>query len=115
VYPQSRDNGTRGPRRRAAATEAYPAGPAGEIFTNLAGGPLAWTLFRSRMWRPSLVRAGVPGKVVELRPYKYRASWPDRTGVESSKEFTTHREAVRHVASQAAGGSACSSVRRSRG
>jgi integrase len=84
--------------------EAYPPGPAGEIFTNLAGGPVRRTLFRSRIWRPSLVRAGLLGKVVETGPYRYRATWPDRAGVEWSAEFTTERDAVAHVANHAAGG-----------
>jgi integrase len=84
--------------------DAYPAGPAGEIFTNLAGGPLRRTLFRSRVWRPSLVCAGLLGKVIETGPYRYKASWHDKTGLEWSKEFTTERDAVRHVANHAAGG-----------
>jgi integrase len=84
--------------------DAYPAGPAGEIFTNLAGGPLRRTQFRSRVWRPALVRAGLLGKVVEVGPYKYRATWADRVGVEWSAEFTTERDAVAHVANRAAGG-----------
>jgi integrase len=84
--------------------EAYPAGPSGEIFTNIAGGPLRRTLFRSRVWRPALVWAGLLGKIVEVGPYKYRASWSDAAGVEWSKEFTTYRDAVAHVARCAAGG-----------
>ena len=38
-----------------------PPGPVGEVFTNAAGGPLQRTLFRSRVWRPALVRAGLLG------------------------------------------------------
>jgi integrase len=84
--------------------DAYPAGPAGEVFTNLAGGPLRRTLFRSRVWRPALVRAGLLGKVIEVGPYKYRASGLDRSGTEWSMEFTTEREATRYVVTHAAGG-----------
>jgi hypothetical protein len=60
----------------------FPPGPLGEVFTNVAGGPLRRTLFRSRLWRPALVRAGLLGKVVEIGEYKYRATWPDVTGLE---------------------------------
>jgi integrase len=50
------------------------------------------------------VQAGLIGKVVEVGPYRYRASWSDAAGVEWSKEFTTQRDAVAHVARSAAGG-----------
>ena len=84
--------------------DAYPAGPAGEVFTNTAGGPLRRTLFRSRVWRPALVRAGLLGGVTETGPYKWHATWTDTAGVECSAKFTTEREAVAHVAHKAAGG-----------
>lgn len=84
--------------------DAYPAGPAGEVFTNTAGGPLRRTLFRSRVWRPALVRAGLLGGVAETGPGKWRATWTDAAGVEWSAEFATEREAVTHVARTAAGG-----------
>jgi hypothetical protein len=92
------------PKARAGRRDAYPAGPAGEVFTNLSGGPLRRTLFRSHVWRPALVRAGLLGKVVEVGPYKYRAAWSDKSGVEWSTDFTTERDAVAQVASRAAGG-----------
>lgn len=84
--------------------DAYPAGPAGEVFTNTAGGPLRRTLFRSRVWRPALVRAGLLGSVAGMGPDKWRATWTDAAGVESSAEFTTGPAAVAHVARTAAGG-----------
>lgn len=84
--------------------DAYPAGPAGEVFTNTAGGPLRRTLFRSRVWRPALVRAGLLGTVTETGPYKWLAVWTDKDGAEWTAEFTTEREAVSHVARKAAGG-----------
>ena len=43
----------------AAHREAFPPGPADEVFTNTSGGPLRRTLFRARVWRPALVRAGL--------------------------------------------------------
>jgi integrase len=87
-----------------AHREAFPAGPGGEIFTNTAGGPLRRTLFRARIWRPSLVRAGLLGKVERMGHFKYRASWCDAERVEWSAEFTTEREAVAKVAAMAHGG-----------
>ncbi|TWJ24517.1 tyrosine-type recombinase/integrase [Micromonospora endolithica] len=53
---------------------------------------------------PSLVRAGLLGQVVNTGPHRYRATWPDREGVEWSAEFTTEREAVACVAAKAVGG-----------
>jgi len=84
--------------------DRYPAGPLGEIFTNQVGGPMRRTLFRSRVWRPSLVRAGLLGRVDELGPDKFRALWPDADGLEWAAEFMTYRDAVRHVAKRAHGG-----------
>ncbi|MEV5738605.1 site-specific integrase [Microbispora rosea] len=88
----------------AAHRERYPAGPVGEVFTNAAGGPLRRTLFRSRDWCPSLVRAGLLGKVVEAAPGVFLGVWQDKEGLEHRQEFPTHREAVMHVAKHAAEG-----------
>ncbi len=88
----------------AAHKEAFPSGPAGEVFTNTAGGPLRRTLFRSRVWRPSLARAGLLGRIDRLGHFKFRATWKDSEGIEWSKEFTTEREAVAHVAQVASSG-----------
>lgn len=74
------------------------------MFTNAAGGPLRRTLFRSRDWRPSLVRAGLLGKVVEVGPGAFLAVWQDKEGLEHRQAFPTHREAVMHVAKHAAEG-----------
>ena len=82
----------------------YSPGPAGEVFTNTAGGPLRRTLFRPRDWRPALVRAGLLGKVTQTGPHTYRAAWPDPAGRERSAEFARLHEAVTHVAKHAAGG-----------
>jgi len=81
-----------------AHKEAFPAGPAGEVFTNTSGGPLRRTLFRSRVWRPALARAGLLGRTDRLGHFKFRAVWRDSEGIEWSKEFTTEREAVANVA-----------------
>ena len=60
--------------------------------------------FQRQVWRPSLVHAGLLGQVIALGEEKYRAVWLDRSGVERSAEFTTHREAVAEIATKAAGG-----------
>jgi integrase len=60
--------------------DTYPPGPAGEVFTNSAGGPLRRTLFRSRVCRPALVAAGLLGSVKQLGDTKYRATWKDNNG-----------------------------------
>ncbi|KAB1128544.1 site-specific integrase [Micromonospora sp. AMSO12t] len=87
-----------------AHREVFPAGPRGEVFTNSSSGPLRRTLFRARVWRPSLVRAGLLGNVSRLGHFKWRAAWLDLDGVEWTAEFTTEREAVAHVAKMAPGG-----------
>jgi len=61
-------------------------------------------LFRSGVWRPSLVRAGLLGRVEELGEDRWRAPWPHAEGMEWSAELTTYRDAVRHAADQAHGG-----------
>jgi len=77
--------------------------PSELVFATRAGTPIRRPNFR-RVWRRSLVRAGLLGEVAELGPDKWRATWPDETGFEWSKEFTTEREAAAHVAEHGAGG-----------
>ncbi|WP_240742355.1 tyrosine-type recombinase/integrase [Micromonospora zingiberis] len=79
-------------------------GEADRVFTNQAGDPMLRSNFRRQVWRPSLVRAGLLGEVAETGPHRFQATWRDREGVEWSAEFTTHRDAVAHVAVKAAGG-----------
>jgi integrase len=76
----------------------------GTVFTNTAGGPLRRGLFRTRIWRPALVRAGLLGKVVAKDEYRFVAVWSDAGGLELRVEFTTEREAVEHVARHAGAG-----------
>jgi integrase len=52
--------------------ELVKPGPVGEVFTNTARGPERRTLFRSRIWRPSLVRAGLLGQVTRRGHFEYR-------------------------------------------
>lgn len=84
--------------------ELVAPGPAGELFTNSAGGPVRRTLFRSRVWRPSLVRAGLLGQVEKLGHFSFRATWSDAAGLEWSQDFATEREAVAEVVRLAHGG-----------
>jgi len=74
------------------------------VFGSRLSGPLRRSNFRRRIWLPSLVRAGLLGRVEHLGEHKYRATWPDRTGIEWTAEFTTEREAIAYVAARAKGG-----------
>jgi integrase len=87
-----------------AHRESYPPGENGLVFPNAVGKPLRRTLFRSRVWRPALVRAGMLGTVTVLDDDTVRAGWLDATGAELVKEFPTEREAVLHIARSYAGG-----------
>jgi len=78
--------------------------PAATVFANSAGGNLGRGHFRSRVWRPALVRAGLLGGVSENGSDCFKARWPGALGIEWAAEFPTERAAVEHVASNAAGG-----------
>lgn len=84
--------------------DTYEPGPAGEVFTNQAGGPPRRTLFRARVWRPALAEAGLLGNIEQVAPGKFRASWPDPNGMEQTAETPSRAEAVALVATNAAGG-----------
>lgn len=84
--------------------DMFPAGDHGLLFANSVGKPLRRTLFRSRVWRPALVRAGLLGQLVVIDEHTIRAGWTDTDGTEHTKEFPTDREAVQHIARSAAGG-----------
>lgn len=66
------------------------------MFGNSLGKPLRRTLFRVRVWRPALVRAGLLGELVLVDERTARARWTDATGAEHVKEFPTEREAAQH-------------------
>lgn len=86
-----------------AHIEAYPPEDGGLIFTNEAGGALRRTLFRSRVWRPSLVRAGLLGEVRQDGE-RFEAIWTDRDGNKDSDRFETESKAVREVGRRQSGG-----------
>ena len=73
------------------------------IFANEVGAPLRRTLFRSRIWRPSLVRAGLLGAVVVVDG-GFEAQWTDDAGAKFTERFRTEVQAVQHVARNQAGG-----------
>jgi integrase len=83
---------------------AWPPLNGATVFTNTVGGPLRRTLFRSRVWKPSLVRAGLLGSVTELDTGAFQGEWTDATGTTLVKEFDTHDQAVKLVAKHAQGG-----------
>ncbi|MFI7192868.1 tyrosine-type recombinase/integrase [Nocardia nova] len=81
----------------------HPQGQHGLVFTNEVGGPLRRTLFRSRVWRPALVRAGLLGEVSEVDG-KYEAVWMNAEGEVSSEVFGNYDQAVKMVARSEHGG-----------
>ncbi|PKB29689.1 tyrosine-type recombinase/integrase [Pseudonocardia alni] len=83
--------------------ERWPTEPNAPVFANEVGAPLRRTLFRSRIWRPSLVRAGLLGGVTPFGD-RYRARWTDAAGTEQTEDFRTESPAVHHVARHQSGG-----------
>jgi integrase len=82
---------------------SWPGDAAGPVFANEVGGPLRRTLFRSRIWRPALVRAGILGSVVRVEG-GFEARWTDENGAAHSERLRTEYQAVQHVARHQAGG-----------
>ncbi len=83
--------------------ETYPRGEVGLVFANQVGGAYRRTLFRTRVWRPALVRAGLLG-LVEPDGDKFRTEWVDGAGVPGSQMFGREPAAVHHVVRNQAGG-----------
>jgi len=77
---------------------AYPSGPDGYLFTNSAGGPFRRGQFRTRVWRPALVRAGLLGDVAPLDGGTFLATWVGIDGGTQSKTYPSEREAVAAIA-----------------
>jgi integrase len=109
-YPKSRAGTRTVPLPNWAADhlrqhlKRYPVGDGGLIFANEAGQPPRRTLFRARVWRPSLVRAGLLGEVKIYGEEPFEAIWTDDAGNKHSQRFEKHREAVAHVARYQTGG-----------
>jgi len=87
-----------------AHRERFPAGDDGAVFTNTVGGPLRRTLFRSRVWRPALVEAGLLGEIVAVPSGKFRAVGTDGVGLRHSQTFDVRRLAVAHLVKVVPGG-----------
>ncbi len=81
----------------------WPALDGEPLFANEVGAPLRRTIFRSRIWRPSLVRAGLLGAVVAVDG-GFDAQWTDDAGAKHTERLRTHAQAVQHVARHQAGG-----------
>lgn len=109
-YPKSKASRREVPLPRfviellTAHRNRYEPGPLGEVFTNSAGGPLSRHVFRARVWRPSLVRAGLLGSITNLGSECCLGTWTDRTGREHSQVFPTQEEAIAHIAKHAGDG-----------
>jgi integrase len=82
---------------------SWPAEDVGPVFANEVGGPLRRTVFRSRIWRPSLVRAGLLGAVVRADG-GFEARWTDENGAAHTERLRTQYQAAQHVARYQAGG-----------
>lgn len=83
--------------------QRWPTEAGAPIFANEVGAPLRRTLFRTRIWRPSLVRAGMLGAVAAVDD-GYEAQWSDGTGRKQTERFRTEYQAVQHVARNQVGG-----------
>lgn len=81
----------------------YPLGEGDLIFANEVGGALRRTLFRSRVWRPSLVRAGQLGSITPDGT-GYLGRWVDDEGKRHSRLFDGEAAAVKHIAREHSGG-----------
>ena len=81
--------------------DRYPVAAEAPIYANAVDKPLRRTLFRARVWRPALVRAGMLGTLTVIND-TVRASWTDSTGATLTKDFVTEREAVMHIAKSCA-------------
>jgi integrase len=84
--------------------QAFPVSDSGLIFRNEADSALRRTIFRARVWRPALVRAGLLGDVRAGDEPGFEAVWTDEDGVKHTERFRTHRQAVMQVARFQAGG-----------
>ncbi|MEV4838588.1 site-specific integrase [Nonomuraea sp. NPDC049486] len=86
-----------------AHRNAFPPGPLGEVFTVRSGNLMSRHTFRARVWRPSLVRAGLLGSVTPAVE-GFVGTWTTKAGIEQSKRFTIREEAVTYVAQHAGEG-----------
>src|SRR5690606_23734866 len=69
-----------------------------------AGGHLLRGNFRRRIWRPSLVRAGVLGNLAPTDDGRVIATWPTSDSEDAQAEFATENAAIKHIVASAHGG-----------
>jgi hypothetical protein len=81
--------------------------------TLAVGKALRRTLFRSRVWRLALIRAGLLGTLTVIDDATVRAGWTDATGATLTKELPNERVAVLQIARSHAGGFRCHDLKRS--
>ncbi len=74
------------------------------------GGPISRTSFRARIWRPSLLRAGLLGEITPAGN-QFAAKWSGQDGLRQLARFGTHDQAVTHVARHATGAPTFHSLR----
>jgi integrase len=86
-----------------AHRDRYSPGAFGLLYPNQVGKPLRRTLFRARVWRPTLVRAGLLGRVTEITATTYQGEWTDESGIQVIEKFPTYQQAVKHITKHAAG------------
>jgi integrase len=83
---------------------AYGTDDVGHVFTNEVGGSLWRGHFRSRVWRPALVRCGMLGEIRQLAPGRWLAIWTDRSGAEQTLVVASKAQAVAMIVRKAQGG-----------
>jgi integrase len=74
------------------------------VSSTLSGTPVSRSVFRARVWRPALVRAGLLGAVEARGDGRVCASWTSEAGEDVSRLHDRESEAVAEVARYAAGG-----------
>ena len=95
-----------------AHVDQFGYGEADLLFGDQVGGALRRTLFRSRVWRPALVRAGLLGSVTEANG-KWIATWTSSTGQREQCSRRAEGLAVAEVARGQRGGLRFHDLRRS--
>lgn len=91
------------PALRAHLSEFAEPGPNGRVFIGPSGGYLRRQNFR-RIWRATLVRAGLLGQVLKIGDRTWHACWTDEEGQDRREAFLTESAAVAHVVREAGEG-----------
>ncbi|WP_298330927.1 site-specific integrase [Haloactinopolyspora sp.] len=74
------------------------------VFTGPDGGHLLRGNFRRRIWRPSLVRAGLLGNLAPTDDGQVIATWPTSDSEDAQAEFAAENAAIKHIVANAHGG-----------